>query len=126
VMDGFLFSLLGLYDFWIETGEAEAKERFEEGVQGLLNYLSTWNYRDRWSWYGSHGYLCPPQYHVLNRLLVGTLARVTGEPLLTRYAALWDPARLNTYERARLFLVFLVFKQRARIRALGRSHGRAH
>jgi len=124
VMDGFLFSLLGLYDFWIETGEAEAKELFEEGVQGLLNYLSVWNYRDRWSWYGSHGYLCPPQYHVLNRLLVGTLARVTGEQVLTRYAALWDPARLNTYERARLFLVFMVLKQRARIRAVGRSHER--
>jgi hypothetical protein len=125
VMDGFLFSLLGLYDFWVETGEAVAKERFQEGVQGLLNYISAWNYRDRWSWYGSHGYLCPPQYHVLNRLLVLTLARVTGEPLLTRYAELWDPAGLNGYERARLFVVFLFFKQWARIRALGRPRERA-
>jgi hypothetical protein len=125
VMDGFLFSLLGLYDFWVETGEAEVKERFQEGIQGLLNYTSAWNYRDRWSWYGSHGYLSPPQYHILNRLLLLTLARVTGEPLLNRYAELWDPARLNGYERARLFVLFVFLKQSARIRALVRRHERA-
>src|SRR6266508_5484677 len=69
ILDGFLFSLLGLYDLWVETEDPLARQLFEEGIGGLVHKIHSWNYKARWTWYGSHGYLCPPHYHALYRML---------------------------------------------------------
>jgi hypothetical protein len=116
VLDGFLFSLLGLYDYWIESDETLARNLFEKGVAGLAHTLEYWNYKDRWTWYGSHGYLCPPYYHNLNRLLLIALSNVTGQRILAHYAEAWNPARLTVAERIKLFATYFVLKQRARLR----------
>jgi len=39
----------------------------------------------------------------LNRVLVASLARLTNDSTLRRYAESWDPARLNLRERAEFF-----------------------
>ena len=116
VLDGFLFSLLGLYDLWAEREDALAKDLFDQGVSGLVQQIEYWNYKDKWSWYGPRGYLAPPHYHTLNRLLVGVLARLSGEATLLRYAKMWDPARLHWLDRAQLFGAFFGTKQWRRIR----------
>jgi hypothetical protein len=121
VLDGFLFSLLGLYDFWVETEDPSAKKLLDNGVLGLLWNLDSWNYERGWSWYGTHGYLSPPNYHALNRLLLAVLGGLTGEKTLVQYARRWDPAELSGLDRMRLFIVFFGTKQWCR----GKSwHGR--
>jgi len=116
VLDGFLFSLLGLFDLWVETQNARVRQLFDDGVQGLLHTIEFWNYRNKWSWYGSHGYLCPPHYHQLNRLLLMVLANITGEVRLRWYAHKWDPLQLSRLERARLFVVFVMLKNWSRMK----------
>ena len=59
-----------------------ALQLFNEGVAGLRHTLKFWNYRDKWSWYGSHGYLCPPHYNKLNAALLASVARVAGDATL--------------------------------------------
>jgi hypothetical protein len=118
VLDGFLFSLLGLYDLSVESGDPLVTKRFKEGVQGLVNTIDSWNYKDRWTWYGTHGYLCPRHYHDLNRLLVLALANLTGEERLYRFANAWDPARLNARGLWGLFMKFFFLKQASRTRSL--------
>ncbi len=115
ILDGFLFSLLGLYDLYAETDDARVRHLFADGLQGLLQHLPWWDYRGKWSWYGSHGYLCPPHYHALNRSLLLVLHRLTGEAALRKVAEAWAPSRLSRWDRAEIFLGFALTKNWARL-----------
>lgn len=123
VLDGFLFGLLGLYDLATETGDPRVFQLFTDGIDGLKQTLPFWNYRDRWSWYGSHGYLCPPHYHILNGTLLSVLERLTGDSLLGRYVRMWNPKRLSLLDRTEIFMVFAVTKNWARVRFHNRKEG---
>jgi hypothetical protein len=121
VLDGFMFSLLGLYDVAVETGDREIHQLFAEGIGGLRQTLPFWDYRGKWSWYGSHGYLCPPHYNKLNSVLLACLARLTGDAMLSRYAQAWDPTALPVSSWPEIFGVFLWTKNRTRYRHLIRG-----
>jgi len=116
IQDGFMTALLALYDLFVETGDPIVKTLFDEGVAGLKAMLPTWDYRERWSWYGSRAYLCPPQYHCLNRLLLETLNRLTGDILLAAYADKWNMENLSGAARAEIYLMFLFSKNLCRLR----------
>jgi hypothetical protein len=116
ILDGFLSSLLGLYDLFVETGDPAIEKLFRDGIEGLKTMLPTWDYRGRWSWYASREYLCPPAYHWLNRVLLEVLARLSGEPVLARYAQAWKPENLSALGRVEIFLGFLITKNACRVR----------
>lgn len=118
VLDGFLFSLLGLYDLWMETDDPHFFQLFAAGTRGLRQALPRWDYRGKWSWYGSHGYLSPPHYNKLNSVLLTTIAGLSGDVLLQDYAAAWAPTRLSPLSRAEIFVVFQYTKNRSRLRRL--------
>jgi hypothetical protein len=116
IMDGFMRSLLGLYDLYEETGEPSVGRLFQEGVLGLRHFLPEWDYRNKWSMYSNRQYLCPPNYHCLNRMLLTVLANITGDKTMSWYARAWDPANLSTMERAEIYAAFLWTKNACRVR----------
>ncbi len=116
VLDGFLFSLLGLYDLAVETGSPGIRRLFDDGIEGLKGTLPFWNYRNKWSWYGSHGYLCPPHYHKLNAILLSILGRLTGDTTLQQFAGLWDTKQRTFADKIEIFFMFVFTKNRARLR----------
>lgn len=116
VLDGFLFSLLGLYDLHVQTGDDRIRGLFTDGVEGLTYHLGWWNYHGKWSWYGSHGYLCPPHYHALNRMLLTILYRLTGHRMLKDVAEAWAPDHMSWRNRVEIFLMFTLTKNWARLR----------
>lgn len=115
VMDGFMTSLLGLYDLYVETCDPAVCDLFNEGVEGLKYFLPRWDYRKKWSFYSNRSYLCPPGYHCLNRLLLRVLARLTGESFFAEYAEAWNPDRLSALDRAEIYLTFLLTKNACRL-----------
>src|SRR5438093_11320246 len=116
VLDGFLFSLLGLYDLLVETEDRNTRQLFSDGVNGLTRTIEFWDYRKKWTWYGSHGFLCLPQYNVLNSCLLAALGRLCGERKLSDYATQWNPTSRSWLNRIEVFSIFLLTKQWARIR----------
>lgn len=116
ILDGFLFSLLGLYDLALELPEERIRTLFEDGIAGLRSVLPFWDYRGKWSWYGAHGYLCPPKYNALNAALLSVLAGLTHDPDLARRARAWDPPARSLADRVELYLAFVVLKNAARLR----------
>jgi D-glucuronyl C5-epimerase C-terminus len=116
ILDGFLTSLLGLYDLAAETGDIGVWHLFDQGIQGLKHLLPAWDYRQKWSWYGRRAYLCPPAYHCLNRVLLSVLARLADDPGLAECARSWDPQNLSPLGRAEVFLGFLLTKNASRIK----------
>jgi heparosan-N-sulfate-glucuronate 5-epimerase len=118
ILDGFLFSLLGLHDVAVATRDVGVAQLFSDGVKGLSETLPFWDYRQKWSWYGSHGYLCPPHYNKLNVVLLTSLARITADPRLAQYARDWAPERLSIVDRLELFSLFIFTKNRSRLRSM--------
>jgi hypothetical protein len=116
ILDGFMSSLLGLYDLFVETRDPAVGKLFTDGIEGLKTMLPSWDYRKRWSWYASREYLCPPAYHWLNRVLLEVLGRLSAEPLLAEYAEAWKPENLSMFGRAEIFLGFLITKNACRVR----------
>ena len=116
IQDGFMSSLLGLYDLFMETNDPVVRKLFDDGIVGLKAMLPAWDYRKRWSWYGSRAYLCPPSYHWLNRALLEVLGRLTGDPVLAEYAEAWRPDRLSAWARAEIFVGFVITKNACRVR----------
>ena len=116
VLDGYLFSLLGLYDLMSQTSDLRIFRLFSEGLAGLIATIDRWNYRNKWSWYGTHGYLCPPHYHKLNYVLLGVLGRLTGEQRLIQYADMWDLKSRSLLDKAEIFFSFMLTKNWARLR----------
>jgi|SRR5579884_3560939 len=116
ILDGFLFSLLGLYDLAGETESAEILKLFNEGIVGLKAKLRFWDYRGKWTWYGSHRYLCPPHYHKLNWTLLQILGRMTRDQVLLDTARQWDSSHLSWRDRAEIYFMFVVTKNLARLR----------
>ena len=116
IMDGFMRSLLGLYDLYEETGESRIRRLFLDGIAGLRYFLPQWDYRNKWSMYSNRRYLCAPNYHCLNRMLLSALAKLTGDSLLDKYATAWDPANLSDVDRAEIYMGFLWTKNACRFR----------
>jgi hypothetical protein len=116
ILDGFMTSLLGLYDWSVETEDPRVRRLFTEGIAGLKHALPRWDYRRKWSWYGNQAYLCPPPYHRLNRLLLMVLAQLSAEPSFADYANCWNPDHLSQLERAEIYLMFLLTKNASRFR----------
>lgn len=116
VLDGFLFSLLGLYDLAIETKSSDVRRLFDEGIEGLKGTVEAWNYKNKWSWYGSHGYLCPPHYHKLNATLLAILGRLAGDEMLMRYAKFWDTHERTLADKMEIFCMFVMTKNLARLK----------
>ena len=116
VLDGFLVSLLGLYDLAVETGRPNVRRLFDQGIEGLRETLDYWDFHGKWSWYGTHGYLCPPHYHKFNWVLLAVLGRLTGEETLTRCAGRWSEQGRTMIDKIQIFLMFAITKNFARLR----------
>lgn len=116
ILDGFLFSLLGLYDLYVQTGDDEAQRLFADGVKGVTYHLGWWDFRRKWSWYGSHRYLCPPHYHNLNVALLTILHRLTEQRVLKEMADRWTSSNLSWCDRVEVFVMFVLTKNWARLR----------
>jgi hypothetical protein len=116
IMDGFMTSLLGLYDLATETTDPDIQRMFSQGIRGLAYMLPQWSYRKKWSWYGNRAYLSPPEYHCLNRLLLTVLARLSNETSLVEYATHWDSSHLSPADRAEIFLAFQFTKNVSRLK----------
>ncbi len=98
ILDGFLTSILGLYDLYTETEDPRVKRSLSAGIEGLKALLPWWDYQKKWSWYGHQDYLCPPAYHFQNRVLLGVIARLSGEACFKECAERWNPANFSAIE----------------------------
>ena len=115
VLDGFLFSLLGLYDLAQELQSDTIRQLFDKGIDGLKLRLADWDYRRKWTWYGAHGYLCPPHYHRLNGTLVQVLSHLAEDSVLARCGEDWNRRQLSLFDKAEVFLVFAFTKNLSRL-----------
>ncbi len=105
ILNGWIFGMFGLWDYWLRTGEDGALHFFRSNYSNLLRNLPRYDI-GWWSLYDFAGHIAKPYYHWLHVCQLRALDRVQPDTLLRRMADRWARAStiLNS-EKARIAYV---------------------
>lgn len=104
VLNGMIYALQGIYNFWLITGNEEAKMIFDKGVIALKQNLPIY---DAWGWsyYDALGNVASDEYHRIHVEQMKWLYEVTRNPMFADYAADWENDLTSPF---RFFLLVLL------------------
>ena len=93
VLNGYIFSLYGLYDLYLLNGNKKAYNLFFEGVQSLKGLLPYYDIK-YWTQYFLYNYpkkyLSSFTYHILVTEQLKALYIITDEKLFLQYYRRWN------------------------------------
>jgi heparosan-N-sulfate-glucuronate 5-epimerase len=87
VLNGMLFTVLGIYDYFEYTNDPDAKLLFDKGVNSIKKEISKYN-DNGYSYYDLLGNPSN-KYHQIHVDLTKQLYDLTGEPIFNEYYHLW-------------------------------------
>jgi heparosan-N-sulfate-glucuronate 5-epimerase len=88
VLNGMLFAVLGIYDYYKYTNDADAKLLFDKGVNSIKKEISKYN-NNGYSYYDLLGRNSGHKYHQIHVDLTKKLYDLTCEPIFNKYSELW-------------------------------------
>lgn len=91
VLNGMMYTVLGLYEFYNMTHNVDAKYLFEQGVKSLKNNLK-WYDRGKYSMYDAVGKPASLFYHKVHLRLLLMLYSITKDQQFFDYYQLWKKA----------------------------------
>lgn len=104
VLNGWIFSLFGLYDLCIEYDEAKYKDALNQTLDTLGKTIQKFD-RGYWSNYDLDGHIASPFYHHLHVAQMNALAMITGNKIYNEYCSKWHGEDANKIKRIRATLV---------------------
>jgi len=113
ILNGFIWALWGVFDYWLAHRDAQAKEIVDRCVHTMLRNLQRFDI-GYWSLYEQSGTWLPmlasPFYHRLHIVQLQVMHKLTGESLFGEFAARWEGyARVRT-NRTRALIEKSMFK----------------
>lgn len=115
ILDGLIFSLLGIFDLFKATKKEKYLEMFQDGVNAIERNISYWDYQNKWSRYGRHRFLCTPLYNKLNAQLLHVLYGLTGRDIFSAYGTTWSPERSSLTRKLEILFIFSVTRNKKRM-----------
>ena len=113
ILNGFIWALWGVYDFWLVTKEEEAKKLFDDCIKTLEKSLKRYDI-GLWSLYDlSEQFLknlASPFYHKLHIVQLKILARITGKQYFNQIAEKWKNYQINPFHKTISFIYKSIFK----------------
>ena len=113
ILNGFMWALWGVFDFWLARADASAKQVFDRGIQTLLHNLSRFD-TGYWSLYEQSGtrlrMLASPFYHRLHIVQLRVMASLTGDSRFAEVAERWEGYTQQRTNRARALVEKSIFK----------------
>lgn len=113
ILNGFLWALWGVFDFWRVCEDSAAKEVFDRGVRTLVQNLQRFD-AGFWSLYEQSGtrlkMLASPFYHRLHIVQLRVMAMLTGESLFAEVANRWEGYTRQLSNRTLALVQKSVFK----------------
>ncbi len=88
VLNGMIFALLGIYDFFQYTNDKNAMYLFEQGIRSLKKNLSKFDFNDGYSYYDLLGRPAR-KYHKVHLDLLKKLFEITNEKIFYKYYEKW-------------------------------------
>jgi len=113
ILNGFIWSLWGIYDYYLLTKEAKIEELFKRAVNTIKNNLPKYD-TGYWSLYDlaptKLKMLASPFYHSLHIVQLRILNKITGEQVFSEFANRWDMYQRNSYYRRKALVKKMLFK----------------
>jgi heparosan-N-sulfate-glucuronate 5-epimerase len=88
VLNGMIFAVLGIYDYYTYTHDSKAKYLFDQGIIGLKNNLPYYD-DNGYSFYDILGAPSDPDYHKLHIRLLSELYDITKAQIFKQYYDRW-------------------------------------
>ena len=90
ILNGFIFALFGVYDFFLATKEEKALNLWREGIKTVETNLPQYDL-GYWSLYNLvHEHPAPLMYHTIHINQLSALYSLTGKKIFMQYAAKWE------------------------------------
>lgn len=101
VLNGFIFAVLGLYDYYRVTGDEKCRKLWSDAITSLRERLPLYD-TGYWSKYDLlTNTLTSPEYHFLHILQLEVLSALTGDEVLQDYTERWKNYTKSNYCRLR-------------------------
>jgi len=118
VLNGFMFSLFGLYDFYLVNNNQQAKKLFDEGIASIIKILPLYD-KKYWSSYYlfeyPRTYTASFTYHniMINQLKV--LFIITGEKIFSEFYNRWEGYKNNNYYKTRALINKMLVSRKLKV-----------
>jgi len=90
ILDGHIYALLGIHDYWKAINDDSAKFLFNQGIRALKEQLPFYDAGSGKVYYDSERHPADQHYHeILSRLMM-ELAEKTGDPVFLAYHHRWQ------------------------------------
>jgi len=113
ILNGFIWALWGVYDYWLATKGSSAQDLFSRGVRTLLHNLDRYDL-GFWSLYEQSGTRLPMVastfYHRLHIVQLRVMHRLTGENRFVEVADRWESYTRSRANRTRALCYKSAFK----------------
>jgi hypothetical protein len=113
ILNGFMWALWGVFDYWLARADASAREIFDRGVETLIRNLDQYD-TGYWSLYEQSGtrlkMLASPFYHQLHIVQLRVMSKLTGDARFTAVAERWEGYAQRRRNRTRALVEKSVFK----------------
>src|SRR5207302_2613674 len=113
ILNGFIWAAWGVYDYFLATQDASAKDLFSTAVQSLRSNLHHYDL-GFWSLYEQSGTRLPmlasPFYHRLHIVQLRVMHRLTGDDFFSHYADRWESYAHDPGKRTRALCYKSAFK----------------
>jgi hypothetical protein len=112
VLNGMMFAVLGIYEYYKYTNDGDAKYLFDQGVLALKKNIAHYDYKDGYSYYDIVGNLSPLQYHNVLIELSDRLYDITKEETFKLHYDRWKNFKIpdpHTYHSLSIQSEFQVF-----------------
>ena len=112
VLNGWIYSLLGLYDYWIYSQREDIREIIKNSKNTLLQMLDKFD-TGYWSLYNVDGDIASPFYHELHIKQLEVLYRLFDEILFKDKRDKWMKYQNNKIKKTKAICIKVIQKLRA-------------
>ncbi len=104
VLNGWIYSVFGLYDLVLVTKDQEIKTLTDKSIWTIEQTLSEYD-TGYWTLYDLHGTLASPFYHSLHITLLDALYFLTQRKTFADYKSKWQGYESNAFNRNKALLL---------------------
>ena len=109
VLNGWIFSLWGLFDFYKVTKDESIKDVYDRSLTTLANTLGMYDCRF-WSYYDLSKNYTSPFYHKLHIAQLDVMYDLTGYDIFNDYKIKWSKYNKSVFNRSRAFILKAIQK----------------
>lgn len=111
ILNGWIFALFGLYDFWLAFKDKSARELFEISLHTLKKHLYDYD-AGYWSYYDVQGHLASPFYHDVHIYQLHALCIIDEGPEFKKWRDRWEQYKEKRSNIVKALIVKSIQKMR--------------